>query len=364
MKDRRDQQVACVWLDRPKTVRPEETFDVAKLATYLKQNIPDLTGELCVKQFPSGFSNLTYFLKIGERELVMRRPPFGVKIKSAHDMQREYTILSHLAPVYAKAPRPLLYTDDSSIIGAEFYVMERVQGVILRSNMPTAMIPEPLLMRKISHALVDALVELHGVDLNSAELHTFGKPAGYVERQVTGWTRRWEKAKTDDVPDMAFAARWLADNLPPDRPATLIHNDFKYDNFILNPQDWSQIVAVLDWEMATVGDPLMDLGTTLSYWVEADDPPAMKALGLSPTQHAGNLSRAEVVARYAELSGRNVDNISFYYAFGAFKLGGIVQQIYKRWKLGHTKDPRFAGLLHAVKACGVIARRTIEQGSV
>ena len=359
----KDKQTSA-WLDRPKTIRPEETVDVAKLVTYLKQHIPDLSGEVSVQQFPSGFSNLTYFLKIGERELVMRRPPFGAAIKSAHDMRREYTILSHLAPVYAKAPRPLLYTDDVSIIGAEFYVMERIQGVILRSKMPAAMIPEPPLMRKISCALVDALVELHGVDLISAELTTFGKPVGYVERQVAGWTRRWNKAKTDDVPAMDQAARWLADNLPPDNAATLIHNDFKYDNFILDPQDWSHIIAVLDWEMATVGDPLMDLGTTLSYWVEADDPPAMQALGLSPTQHAGNLTRAEVVARYAQLSGRSVDNISFYYAFGAFKLGGIVQQIYKRWKLGYTKDPRFAGLLYAVEACGAIAMRTIEQGSV
>ena len=352
------------WIDTPKTIRSGEELDFSALETYLKTHIADLDGDLTVEQFPSGFSNLTYFLKIGDREMVMRRPPFGANIKSAHDMNREYTILSHLAPVYSKAPRPLLYTNDESIIGAEFYVMERVRGVILRASMPKQMIPAPPLMRQISLSLVDALAELHAVDLQAAGLDNFGKPHGYVERQVAGWTRRWQKAKTDEVPDMDRAAAWLADNLPTESGATLIHNDFKYDNFILNANDWSEIIAVLDWEMATVGDPLMDLGTSLSYWVEADDPPVMQLLGLSPTQHAGNLTRAEVVQRYAEQSGRNVDNVAFYYAYGAFKLGGVVQQIYKRWKLGHTKDSRFANLLYAVQACGAIAVNAIEKGAV
>lgn len=352
------------WIDSPKTIRTGEELDVAKLEAYLKANIDGLEGDLTVEQFPSGFSNLTYFLKVGEREMVMRRPPFGANIKSAHDMNREYTILSHLAPVYPKAPQPLLYTDDESVIGAEFYVMERVRGVILRATMPKKMIPEAPLMRSISESLVDALVELHSVDLDAAGLANFGKPQGYVERQVAGWTKRWNKAKTDEVPDMDRAAAWLAENLPAETGTTLIHNDFKYDNFVLDSADWSQIIAVLDWEMATVGDPLMDLGTALSYWVEADDPPVMQLLGLSPTQHPGNLTRAEVVQRYAEQSGRNVDNIAYYYAFGAFKLGGVVQQIYKRWKLGHTKDPRFAGLLYAVQACGSIAVNAIERGTV
>ena len=352
------------WIDKPKTIRAGEEFDTSRLEAYLREQLPHLSGEFSVEQFPSGFSNLTYFLKMGDTEMVMRRPPFGTKVKSAHDMNREYTILSHLNPVFDKAPKPLVYTADESIIGAEFYVMERVRGVILRATMPKAMVPEPPLMRQISESLVDALAELHAIDLEAAGLHNFGRPAGYVERQVSGWTRRYMRAKTDDVPDMEKAATWLADNLPPESGATLIHNDFKYDNFVLDSADWTKIIAILDWEMATVGDPLMDLGTSLSYWVEPNDPPGIALLGLSPTQHPGNLTRAEVVQRYAEKSGRNIDNMAFYYAYGAFKLGGVVQQIYYRWKKGHTKDPRFAGLLHSVKACGAIAMRAIETGTI
>ena len=351
------------WVDTPKTIRDGEQFDTSRLEAFLKERL-GLTGDLVVEQFPSGFSNLTYFLKMGDTEMVMRRPPYGANVKSAHDMNREYTILSNLNPVFDKAPKPLVYTDDESIIGAEFYVMERVRGVILRATMPKAMIPAPPLMRSISESLVDALAELHAIDLKAAGMDNFGKPQGYVERQVSGWTRRYMRAKTDEVPDMEKAAAWLADNLPAESGATLIHNDFKYDNFVLDSADWSKIIAILDWEMSTVGDPLMDLGTSLSYWVEAGDPPSIQALSLSPTQHPGNLTRAEVVQRYAEQSGRNVDNIAFYYAYGAFKLGGVVQQIYYRWKMGHTKDPRFAGLLHSVKACGAIAMNAIKTGTI
>ncbi|MGB1249497.1 MAG: phosphotransferase family protein [Candidatus Promineifilaceae bacterium] len=352
------------WIDKPKTIREGEEFDTSRLEAFLKEHVPSLSGELTVEQFPSGFSNLTYFLKMGDTEMVMRRPPFGANVKSAHDMNREYTILSNLNPVFDKAPKPLVYTTDESIIGAEFYVMERVRGVILRPRMPKAMIPEPPLMRQVSESLVDALAELHHIDLKAAGMDKFGKPQGYVERQVSGWTRRYMRAKTDEVPDMEKAATWLADHLPAETGATLIHNDFKYDNFVLDSNDWSKIIAILDWEMATVGDPLMDLGTSLSYWVEANDPPAVQALGLSPTQHPGNLTRDEVVQRYAEKSGRNVDNVAFYYAYGAFKLGGVVQQIYYRWKMGHTKDPRFAGLLESVKACGAIAMKAIKTGAL
>lgn len=349
--------------DRPKKIRQGEELDTQKLGEFLRDQLK-LTGELTVAQFPSGFSNLTYMLTLGEREMVLRRPPFGANIKSAHDMSREYTILSKLNPVYDKAPKPLAYSDDESIIGAEFYVMERVRGVILRPTMPKGMHPEPMLMRQISESLVDALVELHGVDLAAAGLSDFGRPQGYVNRQIVGWTRRWQKGMTDAVPAMDEAAAWLAVNQPPETGATLIHNDFKYDNFVLDSADWRNIIAVLDWEMATVGDPLMDLGTSLSYWVESADPATIQLLNLSPTALPGNLTRREFLDRYTEKSGRNVDNIAFYYAFGAFKLGVIVQQIYRRWKVGHTKDPRFAGLLEAVKACGLIATQAIEKGTI
>ena len=351
------------FVDRPKRVRQGEELNVEKLQAFLRERL-DIDGELTVSQFPSGFSNLTYMLELGGREMVLRRPPFGANIKSAHDMRREYTVLDRLNPVYDKAPKPLLFTDDESIIGAQFYVMERVSGVILRPTMPAAMHPEPPLMREISESLVDALVELHAVDLEAAQLTDFGRPEGYVGRQISGWTRRWQKAMTDEVAAMDAAAAWLAQNQPPQTGVTLIHNDFKYDNFVLDSADWRNIIAVLDWEMATVGDPLMDLGTSLGYWIESADPPLIQMLNLSPTTLPGNLTRQEVVERYAAKSGRNVDNIVFYYAYGAFKLGVIVQQIYRRWKLGHTKDPRFAGLLEAVKACGHIATQAIETGRI
>ncbi len=351
-------------IDMPQAIRPGETFDQDRLRRYLQAQLPDLQGDLVVKQFPSGFSNLTYLIQLGDCEMVLRRPPFGANIKSAHDMNREYTILSHLAPIYPKAPQPLLYSDDQSIIGAEFYMMERVRGVILRSGMPAQKVPPAAQMRQISLAFVDALVELHAVDLAAAGLTEFGRAAGYVERQISGWTRRWQQAQTESVPEMDRAATWLAANLPKESGATLIHNDFKYDNVVLNVDAWSEIIAVLDWEMATVGDPLMDLGTTLSYWVQADDPPVMQQLGLSPTQSAGNLTRAELVQQYAEKSGRTVDNIAYYYAYGAFKLGVVVQQIYKRWTLGYTQDARFAALPAAVRACAAIAVNAIEKGTV
>lgn len=348
------------WVDRPKPIRKGEELDQQALEHYLKANIPDLDGELVIEQFPRGFSNLTYLLRVGEREMVMRRPPFGANIKSAHDMGREYRVLSNLNPVYSKAPRPLAYCEDESVLGAPFYVMERVRGVILRAQMPKEMIPAPPLMRQIGESLVDELVTLHGIDWQAVGLGDFGRPEGYVARQVFGWTKRYNRAKTDDIPDMEHAAQWLADNMPLESGASLIHNDFKYDNFVLDPTDWTNIIAILDWEMATIGDPLLDLGTSISYWVQADDPPIMAALALSPTTLPGNLTRAEVVQRYAAKSGRNVDNIVFYYVYGLFKLGVIVQQIYTRWKLGYTKDERFAGLIGAVKACGAMATRTIQ----
>ncbi len=352
------------WIDEPAAVRKGEELDAERLAAYLCARVPGAEGPLVVEQFPSGFSNLTYLLRLGDRALVLRRPPFGAKIRSAHDMGREYTILSRLAPVYPKAPKPLLYCEDEAVIGAPFYVMERVEGVILRAKMPEAMTPPPDRMAAIAGAFVETLAELHAVDYAAAGLGELGRPEGYVRRQVEGWARRYRKARTDDVPAVERAAAWLAANLPPESGASLIHNDFKYDNLVLAPDDWTRVLAVLDWEMATVGDPLMDLGTTLGYWVDPDDPPAMQALRLSPTTLPGNPRRAEVAERYAAASGRDLGDVVFYYVYGLFKIAVIVQQIYARYRAGHTTDPRFAGLLHAVRACGDVAARAIEKGRI
>jgi len=354
------------WTDEAAPMRSGEELDCDRLLGYLDEHLPGSDSRLEIEQFPSGFSNLTYLLRWGtgddRRNLVLRRPPFGSQVETAHDMAREYRILSGLRVVYPRAPRPLLFCDDATVLGAPFYVMERREGVILRSQMPAEMQPSPPRMAAIADSLVEALAELHEVDVAAAGLGDFGRPDGYVGRQIEGWTRRWQAARTDEVPAMETVAEWLKKHQPVESDAALIHNDFKYDNLVLDPDDWSRVTGVLDWEMATVGDPLMDLGTTLGYWVESDDPPAVRALALSPTTLAGNPSRAEVVASYAERSGRKVAAPIFYYAFGVFKIAVIIQQIYYRFSKGLTTDPRFAGLGEGVRGCALMARQAIDKG--
>jgi aminoglycoside phosphotransferase (APT) family kinase protein len=343
------------WRDRPSPVRSGEELDVEKLSSYLKAHLPDLDRSLIVEQFPHGYSNLTYRLRFGDRELVLRRPPLGAKIKTAHDMGREYTILSHLIEVYPKVPRPLLYCQDESVLGSAFYVMTRLEGVIMRPQMPEEMVPPSSLMKRIAGSFIDNLVDLHAVDHRAAGLGDLGRPEGYVERQIRGWTKRYYHAKTDDIDEMERAGSWLADHMPPESGAGLIHNDYKYDNIVLDPADWAKIIGVLDWEMATIGDPLMDLGSSLGYWVQSDDPEEIQALRFSPTTLPGNPSRQELVERYIRKSGIQEPDMVFYYVYGLFKLAVIVQQIYARYKLGYTQDPRFADLILAVRACGHMA---------
>ncbi|HVY61105.1 MAG TPA: phosphotransferase family protein [Planctomycetota bacterium] len=352
--------------DEPRAVRAGEELDAAKLAAFLGPRL-DLTRPIEIQQFPSGHSNLTYLLRSGDRELVLRRPPFGSQVKTAHDMGREHRILSRLPDAYPLAPRALLICEDLDVIGAPFYVMERVRGVILRgARPPKGLDLPPATMRAISEAAVDGLAALHAVDAARAGLGDLGRPEGYVRRQVEGWTERYRRARTDELPEVERAADWLAAHLPGERAAALIHNDWKYDNLVLDAGDPRRIRAVLDWEMATIGDPLMDLGTTLGYWVDADDPEELRALPLGPTTIPGNLARREVVARYAERSGRAVSDAEalFYYVYGLFKVAGIAQQIYFRYSKGLTKDERFAALILAVAALGRQAARAIERGRI
>lgn len=357
-------------LDATRPPRPGEELDAGPLRDWLAEHVPDLAGcaePLVIEQFPGGHSNLTYLVRCapgGDRELVLRRPPFGSKVKTAHDMGREYRILSRLWTVYPKAPRALAACDDLAVIGAPFYVMERVRGVILRhQKLPPGMEVPPEAMRRLSEALVDGLAELHAVDFAAAGLGDLGRPQGYVERQVTGWHERWRNSRTDEVPDVDRAFAWLADHLPAEGGAAMIHNDYKYDNLVLAP-DLSQIIAVLDWEMATVADPLMDLGTSLGYWIDADDDPVMRSLPGGPTTIPGNLSRAEVAQRYAERSGRDVSQILFHYVYGLLKIAVIVQQIYYRYKQGLTHDERFAAMIDAVRLFGRQASGAIERGRI
>jgi len=346
--------------DQPRAVRPGEELPTSQLANYLANHLPDARGDLVVRQFPSGHSNLTYSIQIGEQEFVLRRPPFGAKIKTAHDMAREHKILLHLRPVYRKVPRPLLYCEDESVIGAPFYVMERVAGVVLRAQPPAGLALTPARMRDLSMTCVDNLAAIHALDYQAAGLGDLGKPAGYVERQVRGWTERYANAKTDDIPEIERVATWLADHLPRESGAALIHNDYKYDNLVLDPTDWS-IRAVLDWEMATIGDPLMDLGTTLGYWMEANDPAELRAIAFCLTTLPGNFTRAEIVERYARVSGRDVARIQFYYVYALFKIAVIVQQIYTRYRKGYSQDPRFANLIESVRVLGKAAAREIAK---
>ena len=352
------------FIDRPTDVRPGEELDLNKLDVYLREQIPELEGDITLKQFPAGHSNLTYSIRIGERELVLRRPPFGAKIKSAHDMGREYRILSHLVEAYSRVPRPLLNCEDETVLGAPFYVMERSRGVVLRASPPDGLKLPSDLMRNLSENFVDNLVEIHRIDYEAIGLGELGQPAGYVKRQIEGWTRRYQKARTDDIPDVERVAGWLAENMPAEVGAALIHNDYKYDNLVLDPDDLSNIISVLDWEMATVGDPLMDLGTTLGYWVDPNDMPEMKTVSFGLTTLPGNLNRGEIAQRYAEKSGYDISNILFYYVYGLFKIIVIVQQIYARYAAGLTKDERFAMFIHVVRLLGRAAVIAIEKGQI
>jgi aminoglycoside phosphotransferase (APT) family kinase protein len=334
--------------DRPGKARENEVPDVLKLNNYLKDSAPALGQIQSIEQFPSGYSNLTFCLLSQDKDWILRRPPIGANIKSAHDMGREFTVLSKLKPVYSKVPRPVLYCEDVSIIGAPFYIMERLQGIILRaSGVPYDSIT-PGTFRILSEVLVDNLVQIHSLDLIQSGLYTLGKPEGYVQRQVDGWIKRYKDAETDTLQEMNRLIEWLTNHLCEIKTPSFLHNDYKYDNVILNPDDLTEIVGVLDWEMATVGDPLMDLGASLAYWSEVGDNPVLKSFNL--TSLPGNLSRQEVINRYAEKSKRDVSNILFYYVFGLFKNAVIAQQIYARWKKGYTRDERFGGLLNVIKA--------------
>ncbi|GAC1646499.1 MAG: phosphotransferase family protein [Herpetosiphon sp.] len=350
------------WLDQPTAVRNGEELPVERLAEFLQRHVAGAVGPLHVQQFPSGFSNLTYLLRMGEQEMVLRRPPFGANIKGGHDMGREYRILSRLLPSYGKVPAPLAYTEDPEILGAPFYVMQRVRGVVLRNRIPSDLDLTAPLMHGICLALIDGLVELHAVDYHAVGLGELGRPEGYIARQVAGWTKRYAQAHTASVPAVEQAATWLHAHLPAHSDATLIHNDYRYDNVILDPKDLTRITSVLDWEMATLGDPLSDVGTTLAYWAEEGDPAVLQQFG--STTRPGNLNRQAWVARYAECSGRDVGDILFYYVYGLFKNAVIIQQIYHRYVNGFTTDPRFASLFELVEAYGTMAQRAIDANRI
>ena len=346
--------------DEPRAVRAGEELDLPTLQAYLDKEIGP-RGPVAVQQFPGGHSNLTYLVRHGDEEYVLRRPPFGSKVKSAHDMGREVAVLSKLAAVYDKAPRPLAFCEDESILGAKFYVMERRRGVILRKDIPRGVTIDATAARRLCELLVDALVELHAIDFAKAGLGEFGKPAGYIQRQVAGWTERYGGSQTDDIPAVTEVAAWLDAHRPADGAPALLHNDFKFDNVIFD-EGLGRVTGILDWEMSTVGDPLMDLGTSLGYWVESGDSQPLQMMRFGPTTLPGMMTRQEVAARYAERSGRDLTGVVFFYAFGLFKTAVVAQQIYYRYAKGLTQDPRFAAFLQGVKVLAEQARAAIASG--
>ena len=348
-------------IDEPKDVKAGEALDAEKLQTYLRGHFPELDSPIDIKQFPGGHSNLTYMLTIGDKEYVLRRPPFGKKIKSAHDMGREFRILSHLDGVYDKIPKPLIHCEDESVLGAPFYIMERLKGTILRASQPKEIDLTSDVMQQLSENFIDNLVELHQLDYEAAGLGEYGRPQGYIKRQIEGWTKRYANAKTDDIDDIDVVAKWLANNMPDEVSPALIHNDYKYDNLVLNPNDLAEIIGVLDWEMATIGDPLMDLGTSLAYWVDANDPPELQSLAFGLTALHGNLGRRGLVERYAQKSEYDVKDGLYYYIYGLFKVIVIAQQIYARYKAGFSKDERFAMFIFAVKIMAQTAVLAIQK---
>ncbi|MFH1058217.1 MAG: phosphotransferase family protein [Pseudomonadota bacterium] len=351
--------------DRAADIRPGEELDRAAVEAYLKASIPGLAGELTIRQFPSGFSNLTYLVSAGGREMILRRPPHGTKAKSAHDMGREVRVLSALRPHFPYCPQVLAFCQDPAVMGCDFYVMDRIRGVILRRQLPADRALDAAAMRRLTERLVEVMAELHGVDYVAAGLADFGKPSGYVRRQVEGWSLRYRNARTPDVPDGEAIMAWLLGKMPPESPTpTIIHNDFKLDNVVLDADDPLKIIGVLDWEMATLGDPLMDLACTLAYWVQADDPPGLTHIAAMPTTRPGSLTRAEAIALYARKTGRVMDQIDFYYCFGLFRLAVIVQQIYYRFYHGQTQDPRFARMPPMVAALLAQAERVMAQSSL
>lgn len=328
-------------LDQPREVREGDSFDVLAVDQWLKQYVPSLEGEPQVKQFPGGASNLTFLLCYDNRELILRRPPSGHKAKSAHDMAREYRVQSALKPVYPAVPNMVALCQDSSVIGCDFYVMDRIRGVIPRSNLPRDLKLTPELTRTLCQGVIDKLIELHQVDAHAAGLEGLGKGAGYVKRQIEGWSDRYDKSKTWNVPSWHRVRHWLREHLPDDVATVIIHNDFRFDNIVLDADNPLKIIGVLDWEMATLGDPLMDLGNSLAYWVEPDDDRFHHMLRRQPTHLPGMFSRREVVDYYCQRMQLRSDNWSFYEVYGMFRLAVIVQQIYFRYFHRQTRNPAF-----------------------
>ena len=338
-----------------------ELFDLAALCHFLAGVEPAFAdpARVTLQPFSGGVSNLTALLRAGDRALVVRRAPPGKKAATAHDMVREARVLTAVRPHFPLAPRVIAVGEDASVLGTPFFVMEFLEGRPIGRELPEAVSPGQA--RTLCERLVDLHADLHRLDLETTGLAGLGKAQGYVRRQIEGWAERYRAARTDDVPRCERIIAWLQEHLPAESGACLVHNDFKFDNVVVAPDDVTRIVGVLDWEMATIGDPLMDLGASLAYWVQRDDPAEMRAIRTQPTTVPGMLSRDEVVARYAARAGREIGDFTYYYVYGLMRLAAIAQQIYARFKLGQTTDPRLASFGRAVTVLADHAGRVIRE---
>lgn len=320
------------------SIRQGEELDLNALSAYLADKLEGARDGLTVEQFPGGHSNLTYLLRTPAREFVLRRGPLGPVAPKAHDMAREYRVLQAVHPFFRPAPEVFHLCEDTAVLGAVFFVMERRRGIIVRDSIPPELAAFPAYQRRVSEGFIECLVDLHSVDIEKHGLRGLGKPEGFLERQVRGWFERWQRSKTEEVPAMDQLMKWLSDHLPASPAATLVHNDFKLDNVMINAHDPGRIEAVLDWEMCTVGDPLVDLGLILCYWSQPSDPGGSKA---ALTMAPGWFTPQQVVETYAAKTGRDVSQIRYYQVFAVFKLAVVLQQIYYRFYRGQTQDERF-----------------------
>lgn len=343
--------------DQPGELRAEDAFDTDAVLGWLRSEVAGL-GELReLRQYPGGASNLTYLLRFADRELILRRPPAGHKAKSAHDMRREFHVQRRLRPVYPYVPDVLALCTDQAVLGSDFYVMERIEGIILRGDLPDGLTLSEQDARALALRVFDRLIELHQVDAGAAGLADLGKGAGYVRRQVRGWADRYRAARTPDVPDAEEVMAWLAANQPDDVRICVIHNDFRFDNVVLDAT--LQVTGVLDWEMATLGDPLMDLAGSVAYWIQADDDELAQALRRQPSHLPGMPTRRELVDHYCARMGLSADNWTFYEVFGQFRLAVIMQQIYYRFRNGQTHNPAFQHFGRFVEYLAARCRKAI-----
>jgi aminoglycoside phosphotransferase (APT) family kinase protein len=343
-------------IDQPKEVRIEDSLDKHKLSVYLSQKFDsyNIQDALEIKQYAGGASNLTYLLKWNKQQAILRTSPIGANIKGAHDMGREFKVLNSLDGHFPYSPKALLYCDNEQIIGRPFYIMQKVEGIIPRKSFP--MNVDAPLAKQMCINLIDVHIALHTIDLDKSGLFQLGKPQGYIQRQISGWNQRYINARLDDSLPADELMQWLDANQPKDQQTSLIHNDYKFDNVVLSATQPHKIIAVLDWEMTTIGSPLMDLGCSLAYWIEKNDTPSMQAIRMMPTNIKGMMTRQNIIDYYGQKTGTDMSNFNYFYKFGLFRLAVIVQQIYKRYAQGKTTNPAF-------KSFGEIAKILIKQAT-